>query len=92
MSYRIIFTVIESKGDCQYYKPGDQITFEGAEIVREKSDRLCYYALSSFIPYLSSLRRPRSGEEHSDRREIIHPIQCPDYARPVVFKVEREPM
>lgn len=92
MSYRIILTVMESKGNCRYYKVGDQITFEGAEIVTDKSDRLCYYALSAFFPYISSLRRPRSGEEHTDRKEVIHPVQCPDYARPVIFKVEREPM
>lgn len=92
MSYRIILTVQESKGDCRYYKVGDKITIEGAEIVKDKTDRLCWYALSAFIPYLGSLRRPRPGEEHTERKEVMHPLQCPDYARPVIFKVEREPM
>ena len=83
---------MESRGDCRYHKPGDKIVFEGPEIVTDKSDRLCYYALSAFFPYISSLRRARPGEDHKERKEVTHPIQCPDFARPVIFKVEREPV
>ena len=92
MSYRIILTCLETRGECRYYKVGDKITFEGPEIVTDKSDRLCYLALSAFFPYISLLRNVKPGEEHSERKEVIHPIQCPDYAKPVIFKVEREPM
>jgi hypothetical protein len=32
MPYRVTLTVKESRGDCPYYKVGDKIVFEDAEI------------------------------------------------------------
>lgn len=89
MPYRVILTVKESRGNCPYYKVGDKITFEEAEIVKEKSDRLCLYALLSLAPYLTALCRDTPKEDWINYKEII---QCPDADRPVIFKLEREPI
>ncbi|RSN72214.1 MAG: TIGR04076 family protein [Thermoproteota archaeon] len=87
MPYRVILTVVESRGDCPYYKVGDKIVFEEAEIVKEKSGKLCLYAIVGMAPYLTALCRDTPQEDWINRKEVI---QCPDVNRPVIFKVERE--
>jgi uncharacterized repeat protein (TIGR04076 family) len=89
MPYRVILTVKESRGDCPYYQVGDRLTFEGGEIVKEESDRLCLYALSSMIPYLTALCRDTPKKDWINRKAVL---QCPDVNRPVIFKVDREPL
>ncbi len=91
MPYRVVLTVKETRGErpCGYYKVGDKITFQGAEIIKEESGRLCLYALSSLFPYITALSRETPKEDWINRKETI---QCPDDARPVIFKVEREPI
>jgi uncharacterized repeat protein (TIGR04076 family) len=86
MPYRVILTVKESRGNCPYYKVGDKITFDGGEIIKDKSDRLCLYALSALTPYLTALYRDTPKSDWINRKEVI---QCPDANRPVIFKVER---
>lgn len=88
MPYRVILTVKESRGNCPYYKVGDKITFEQPEIVKEKSDKLCLFALVSMAPYLTALCRDTPEDDWINRKETI---QCPDADRTVIFKVEREP-
>jgi uncharacterized repeat protein (TIGR04076 family) len=88
MPYRVILTVKESRGNCPYYKVGDKITFEQPEIAKEKSDRLCLFALVSMAPYLTALCRDTPEDDWINYKETI---QCPDSDRPVIFKVEREP-
>ena len=89
MSYRVILTVKETCGEhpCGYYQVGDKITFEGAEIVKEKSGKLCIYALSALLPYISALGFDTAKENWINNKESL---QCPDDGRPVIFKVERE--
>ncbi|MBS7640949.1 MAG: TIGR04076 family protein [Candidatus Bathyarchaeia archaeon] len=89
MPYRVRLIVKESRGDCPYYKVGDKITFEEAEIIKEESDRLCIYALAALAPYLTALCRDTPKEDWINRKELI---QCPDVNRPVIFMVEREPL
>ena len=91
MPYRIILTVQEARGEqpCGYYKVGDKITFEGAEIMKDESGRLCLYALSSLFPYITALSRDTPQDDWINRKETI---QCPDDNRPVIFKITREPM
>lgn len=91
MPYQVILTVKETRGEhpCGYYKVGDKITFHGAEIIKEESDRLCLYALSALFPYITALSRDTPPEDWINRKETI---QCPDDARPVIFKIERQPM
>lgn len=87
MPYRVTLRVKESRGDCPYYEVGDKITFQGAEIIKDESDNLCLYALSSMFPYITALTRDTPEEDWINRKESI---QCPDDARPVIFQVERE--
>lgn len=91
MSYRVILTVKETRGDrpCGYYKVGDKITFHGAEIVKDESDRLCLFALSTVFPYITALSRETPKEDWINRKETL---QCPDDGRPVIFKIDREPL
>jgi uncharacterized repeat protein (TIGR04076 family) len=94
MPYRVTFTVKEAKGEhpCQIYKVGDKITFEGSEIVKDKTDGLCVYALASMIPYVTALVRDTPKGDWINHKTII---QCPDPLPPirtVVFQIDREPV
>ena len=91
MSYRVILTVKETRGErpCQYYTVGDKITFEDAEILKDESDRLCLFALSAVFPYVTALSRETPKEDWINRKETL---QCPDDGRPVIFKIDREPL
>lgn len=87
MPYKVNLTVKESRGDCPYYEEGDKITFDGAEIIKEESGKLCLYALSSLFPYITALSRETPEEDWINQKETI---QCPDDNRPVIFSVARE--
>ncbi len=91
MPYRVILTVkqIGDKHPCEFYKVGDKITFEGAEIVKEKSGRLCLFALSAMLPYITALSFDTAKDNWINYKKTI---QCPDNDRPVIFQIEREPM
>lgn len=80
-------SVKESRGDCPFYDLGDKITFDGGEIIKEESGRLCLYALSSLFPYITALTRETPEEDWINQKETI---QCPDNDRPVIFSISRE--
>ena len=68
-------------GGCPKYQPGDVILFDGAFIDKENSAALCMVALSSIYPFAYAARRGGSVKEG--------PVQCPDCAECVSFRVER---
>ena len=86
--YRVIATVKEVKG-CPYYKIGDKIVFEEPEIIKEKSDKLCLWVLSSLGLYFVAACRKTPKQ---DWINMLHDVQCPDPTRPVTFKLTREPL
>lgn len=86
IKYRVIAIVKEVK-NCPYYKVGDKIVFEEPEIVKEKSDKLCLWALSSLGLYFVAACRKTPKE---DWINLLHDVQCPDPDRTVVFKLTRE--
>ena len=49
--------VHEIKGKCPVYKLGDKITIDDPEIVLDKTDALCTYALSTLLHYVTMLRQ-----------------------------------
>jgi uncharacterized repeat protein (TIGR04076 family) len=70
VSYKVVCTVKSVNGRCAAgYKVGEKLTFEGYPRDRapgalmmnvKETDRVCMYALSSMMPYLSVLYRENS--------------------------------
>lgn len=53
----VVAVVREVKGTCAAgVKPGDVIYFSGANIIKEKSDEICGYALSNIMPVVFACR------------------------------------
>ncbi|MCH4166841.1 MAG: TIGR04076 family protein [Megasphaera sp.] len=75
---KIKLVVMESK--CDLYRPGDEIVFDGPVIDTKKSGALCMTALQALYPYVFAGRQGAVWES---------PIQCPDCAEKVVFRVEK---
>jgi len=88
IKYRVIATVIDVRS-CPYYKIGDKIVFEEPEIIKEKSSKLCLWALSSLGLYFVAACRKTPKE---DWINLLHDVQCPDPNRYVTFKLTREPI
>lgn len=87
--YRIIFTVKSVKGDCAAgHKVGEKIIYDEPCIILEQTDRVCLFALSSFIPYISAM--VRESAEREDWIPEVEVLQCPDPTNCVVFEVKRE--
>ncbi|MCD6383227.1 MAG: TIGR04076 family protein [Thermoplasmata archaeon] len=89
---KVIFEVVEVRGQCPLYKPGDRIVIEEFWI-SEKSARPCIHALPTLLHYALALREgadpiklgltKRGGEAY---------LHCPDPGPPytpggsVIFK------
>ncbi|MCR5723052.1 MAG: TIGR04076 family protein [Lachnospiraceae bacterium] len=81
MSYtdnKVKVTVIESM--CPKYKPGDVICFNGAELDKEKSDRVCMVAMQAIYPFIYAFRRGGNLKNG--------PYQCTDCGETVKFNIE----
>lgn len=77
--HRVKATVLES--GCSKYRPGDVILFDGALIDKKNSAALCMVALNAIYPFAYAARRGGSVKEG--------PVQCPDCAERVTFRIER---
>ncbi|MBR5430314.1 MAG: TIGR04076 family protein [Firmicutes bacterium] len=73
--------VTVTRSGCPRYQVGDEIFFEGAFIVPEKSAALCMVALNAIYPFVYAARRGGSVKET--------PIQCPDCGEAVEFRLTR---
>ncbi|GEM_PF-258559 len=86
--YKIVLRVKEVRGECAAkLRPGDKITYLEPQIVMEETDRICVFALSAILPYLSALSRETA--EREDWIPLVRELQCPDPVNRVVFEVER---
>ena len=81
MSYtdnKVKVTVIESH--CPKYKEGDVICFNGAELDKEKSDKVCIVAMQAIYPFIYAFRRGGNLKNG--------PYQCTDCGETVKFNIE----
>ena len=81
MSYtdsKVKVSVIESH--CPKYKEGDVICFNGAELDKEKSDKVCMVAMQAIYPFIYAFRRGGNLKNG--------PYQCTDCGETVKFNIE----
>lgn len=93
---RVIFEVVEVRGQCPLYRPGDRIIIEEFWISGE-SRRPCIHALPTLLHYALALREgadPVKLGLTEEGREAF--VQCPDPGPPytpggtVIFKAHLE--
>ena len=75
---KVKVTVIESH--CPNYKEGDVICFDGAELDKEKSDKVCMVAMQAIYPFIYAFRRGGNLKNG--------PYQCTDCGETVKFNIE----
>lgn len=85
--------VIEVKGHCPVYSPGDEFTIADGFRLRTKGE-ICMHALASLLPWYAALSRGIPPKELGlGDREVAY-IQCPDpceYTKggTVIFEIRR---
>ena len=90
--------VIEVRGKCPVYKPGDKIVIDGPRIVLEKTDALCIHALSVILHYAVALDEGvdpvKLGLTKESDKENAY-VQCVDPWKPyteggtVIFRIKK---
>jgi len=90
--------VIEVRGKCPVYKPGDKIVIDGPRIILEKTDAICIHALSVILHYAVALDEGvdpvRLGLTKESDKEYAY-VQCVDPWRPyteggtVIFRIKK---
>ncbi len=90
---RLEARVIEIRGKCPVFKPGDRIVIEGPEIKLDETDAICTHAFASLLPYIVALRKGiKPGELGLGRGEKAY-VQCLDPGPPytdggtVIFEI-----
>ncbi len=88
MYYKVKLTVESVKGECAAgYKEGDVIAYEEPCLsAAGNGGKICLYALSAFLPYLSAYGRETASD---DWVNSLFQLQCPDAKNTVTFAVER---
>jgi len=89
--YDVKLEVESVKGYCAAgHKTGDTIVIRGSECAIDRSKtncNICIYAMSAFMPYITSYSRETSKD---DWINTISRLQCPDIENMVIFKLSRE--
>ena len=90
--------VIEVRGKCPVYKPGDKIVIDGPRIILEKTDAICIHALSVILHYAVALDEGvnpvKLGLTKESDKEHAY-VQCVDPWRPyteggtVIFRIKK---
>lgn len=93
---RVIFEVVEVRGRCPLYRPGERIIVEDFWL-SEKSSRACIHALPALLHYALALREGADPEKLGLTRDGRGAyIQCPDPGPPytpggtVIFRAHVE--
>lgn len=82
--YRLKIVVEDVKGRCYAgYERGDTIEVEDPII----KGKLCVYALSALIPYITAACRVTPQDDWINAVEVL---QCPDPKNTVKFRIVRE--
>ena len=82
--YRLKIVVEDVKGKCYAgYEKGDTIEVEDPVI----KGKLCVYALSALIPYITAAYRETPTDDWINAVEVL---QCPDPENTVRFRIIRE--
>lgn len=87
MYYKVKLRVKSVKGDCAAgHKEGDVIVYEDPCVCVQNGGKICLYALSAFVPYLTAYGRETASD---DWVNSLTQLQCPDATNTVLFAVER---
>lgn len=94
---KLIIEVIEIKGKCPVYNPGDRIVLnEGYKVNLKETDNICLHSLASLLPYhnvlaegVSPVKLGLAKEGNEAYLQCLDPLQYTGGGT-VIFKVSRK--
>ena len=90
---RLEVRVVEVRGKCPVFNPGNRIVIEGPEIKLDETDAVCTHAFASLLPYIVALRKGIKPSELGLGRGDKAYVQCLDPGPPytdggtVIFEI-----
>ncbi|ASA78461.1 TIGR04076 family protein [Thermococcus sp. 5-4] len=90
---RLEIAVIEIRGKCPVFNPGDRIVIEGPSVKLDETDAICTHAFASLLPYIVALRKGIKPSELGLGRGEKAYVQCLDPGPPytnggtVIFEI-----
>ena len=78
-------TATVTKGECDVYKPGDQIIFVHGENMHGK---ICPFALNNLMPFFISMRFGAEFPEQTDK-DVYTANACMDAEKMIIFEIKR---
>ncbi len=93
---KLIIEVVEVRGKCSVYKPGDRMTVVMPELIIKETDKVCIHAFTAMQTLLQAMARGISARELGiGERDDEGFVQCPDPGPPytrggtVIFRIRR---
>jgi uncharacterized repeat protein (TIGR04076 family) len=74
---------------CVAFQPGEKFVVEGSEVVLKESDRVCTYALSSFLPIITAVLKGASFADFGVGDDHVGILRCIDACGGVVFELRK---
>ncbi len=73
---------------CSVFKEGDKFVIEGAEVNMAESDKICVYALSSFLPVLTAISKGVKFEDFGIGSGDTGKLRCIETDGGVEFEIK----
>lgn len=74
---------------CVAFKPGEKFVVQGAEVVLHESDKVCTYALSSFLPIITAVAKGASFSDFGVGDDHVGILRCIDACGGVIFELRK---
>ncbi|WP_456365366.1 TIGR04076 family protein [Thermococcus sp.] len=90
---RLEVKVVEIRGRCPIFKPGDRIVIDGPMVKLDETYAICTHAFASLLPYIVALRKGIKPSELGLGRGDKAYVQCLDPGPPytdggtVIFEI-----
>ncbi len=74
---------------CVSFKPDEKFVIEGNEVLLEESDKVCTYALSSFLPIITAVLKGASFADFGIGDDHVGVLRCIDACGGVIFELRK---
>jgi uncharacterized repeat protein (TIGR04076 family) len=74
---------------CVSFKPGEKFVVEKNEVLLGESDKVCSYALSSFLPIITAVLKGASFADFGVGDDHVGVLRCMDACGGVVFELRK---
>lgn len=72
---------------CSVFREGEKFVVEGAQVNLKESDKICVYAISSFLPVLTAVLKGAKFEDFRIGKEGAGKLRCIEADGGVEFEI-----